>query len=82
MEPRVVIDREGRPLGEDGGRRFRPDQFVIPHSIADKQDNNDIADRNNWRIKVYDTDLNLKKTIVGMHRWVPVSPPSPVSVQR
>jgi hypothetical protein len=56
------------------------DQFIIPHSIAsDRQDNIYVADRNNWRIKVYDTDLNLKKTLVGMGSpWgVCVSPGTP-----
>jgi hypothetical protein len=42
-------------------------QFVIPHSIAaDKQDNIYVADRNNYRIQVYDDDLNFKKTLMGM----------------
>ncbi|MEI6667292.1 MAG: 6-bladed beta-propeller [Acidobacteriota bacterium] len=57
-----------------------PDQFVIPHSIAsDKQDNIYVADRNNWRIQVYDSDLNLKKSLVGMASpWgVCVTPGSP-----
>ncbi len=57
-----------------------PDQFVIPHSIAsDRQDNIYVADRNNWRIQVYDSDLNLKKTLAGMASpWgICVTPGSP-----
>jgi NHL repeat len=56
------------------------DQFIIPHSItSDAQDNIYVADRNNWRIKVFDSDLNLKHTWTGMGSpWgVCVSPGSP-----
>lgn len=56
------------------------DQFKIPHSVAtDRQDTLYVADRNNSRIQVYDTDLNYKKTYTGMGApWgVCVSPGSP-----
>ena len=63
----VKIAKGGHWVKTVGTYGSGPDQFVIPHSIAsDKQDNIYVADRNNWRIQVYDTDLNLKKTIVGM----------------
>lgn len=56
------------------------DQFNIPHGIAaDNQDNLYVADRNNHRIQVYDTELNYKKTFTGMGApWsVCVTPGSP-----
>ena len=76
----VKMTKGGHWLKWVGTYGSGPDQFVIPHSIAsDTQDNIYVADRNNWRIKVYDTDLNLKKTIVGMGApWgICVSPGSP-----
>ena len=76
----VKIAKGGHWVKTVGTYGSGPDQFVIPHSIAsDKQDNIYVADRNNWRIQVYDTDLNLKKTIVGMGSpWgICVTPGSP-----
>ena len=76
----VKIAKGGHWLKTVGTYGSGPDQFVIPHSIAsDRQDNIYVADRNNWRIQVYDTDLNLKKSLVGMGSpWgICVSPGSP-----
>jgi DNA-binding beta-propeller fold protein YncE len=76
----VKITKGGHWLKTVGTYGSGPDQFIIPHSIvADKQDNIYVADRNNWRIKVYDTDLNLKKTYTGMGSpWgICVSPGTP-----
>lgn len=55
-------------------------QFHIPHSIAcDNQDTIYVADRNNNRIQVYDTDLNYLRTYTGMGSpWgISISPSSP-----
>jgi len=56
------------------------DQFIIPHGIAaDAQDTIYVADRNNRRIQVYDSDLNYKRTITGMGSpWsICITPGSP-----
>jgi hypothetical protein len=43
------------------------DQFNTPHSVAvDNQNTVYVADRNNFRIQVYDSDLNFKASWTGM----------------
>jgi sugar lactone lactonase YvrE len=60
----VKIRKDGTWVKVVGTRGSGPDQFNTPHGIAsDANDNIYVADRGNRRIKLYDTDLNLKKTI-------------------
>ena len=76
----VKMTPGGHWLKEVGTYGRGQDQFIIPHSIvADAEDNLYVADRNNSRIQVYDTDLNYKKTYTGMGSpWgICVSPGSP-----
>ena len=76
----VKITPGGHWLKTVGTYGTGQDQFRIPHSIAaDAQDTIYVADRNNSRIQVYDTELNYKKTYTGMGSpWgICVSPGSP-----
>jgi hypothetical protein len=76
----VKIAKGGHWVKTVGTYGSGQDQFVIPHSIAsDSEDNIYVADRNNWRIQVYDSDLNFKKTFTGMGSpWgICVTPGSP-----
>ena len=76
----VKITPGGHWLKTVGTYGTDQDQFRIPHSIAaDGQDNIYVADRNNSRIQVYDTELNYKRTYTGMGSpWgICVSPGSP-----
>jgi hypothetical protein len=76
----VKITAGGHWLKTVGTYGKGQDQFIIPHSVAmDTQDNLYVADRNNSRIQVYDTDLNYKTTYTGMGSpWgICVSPGSP-----
>ncbi len=76
----VKITPGGHWLKTVGTYGTGQDQFRVPHSMAtDAQDNIYVADRNNSRIQVYDTELNYKATYTGMGApWgVCVSPGSP-----
>jgi hypothetical protein len=76
----VKIAKGGHWVKTVGTYGSGQDQFIIPHSIAaDSEDNIYVADRNNWRIQVYDSDLNFKKTFTGMGSpWgICVTPGSP-----
>ena len=76
----VKITPGGHWLKTIGTYGSGQDQFKVPHSVAtDAQDNLYVADRNNSRIQVYDTQLNYKKTYTGIGApWgVCVSPGSP-----
>ncbi len=69
--------KDGTWVKSVGTRGAGPDQFNTPHGItSDANDNIYVADRGNRRIKVYDTDLNLKTmfTNVGAPWSVCVSP--------
>ena len=72
----VKIAPDGTWLKVVGTYGSGQDQFNTPHSIAYADGNIYVADRGNYRIQVYDTDLNYKKTItgVGMPWAVCVSP--------
>ena len=55
----VGLARTGRPAREQN-----PGQFNTPHNIAvDRQNNVYVADRNNRRIQVFDTDGNFRRFI-------------------
>jgi hypothetical protein len=76
----VKITPGGHWLKTVGTYGTAQDQFRVPHSMAtDAQDNVYVADRNNSRIQVYDTELNYKATYTGMGSpWgICVSPGSP-----
>ena len=76
----VKISPEGKWLKTVGTWGKGQDQFNLLHSIAaDAADNIYIADRSNWRIQVYDNDLNYQRTITGVGSpWsVCISPGSP-----
>jgi hypothetical protein len=73
----VKISPEGFWLKAVGTYGSGQDQFNTPHGIAaDGEGNIYVADRANWRIQVYDYNLNYKKTItgVGMPWTVQVTP--------
>jgi sugar lactone lactonase YvrE len=73
----VKLSKEGAWLKETGTRGAGPDQFNTVHAItADVRGNLYVGDRGNRRIKVYDTDLNLKAmfTNVGAPWSVCVTP--------
>jgi sugar lactone lactonase YvrE len=63
----VKISKDGvwqKAVGTHGSGQ---DQFSTPHGIAtDPQGNVYVADRGNFRIQIYDTDLNYKKTYGGV----------------
>jgi hypothetical protein len=76
----VKISPDGKWLKTVGTWGEGQDQFHTVHSVCvDSQDNVYVADRENWRIQVYDTDLNFKRTIdkVSMPWSVCVNPGSP-----
>jgi DNA-binding beta-propeller fold protein YncE len=57
----VKLSKDGAWLKETGTRGSGPDQFNTVHAItADAKGNIYVGDRGNRRIKVYDTELNLK----------------------
>jgi NHL repeat len=63
----VKISNEGVWLKAVGTYGSGQDQFNTPHGIAtDGKGNIYVADRGNFRIQVYDYDLNYKKTITGV----------------
>jgi hypothetical protein len=64
----VKLAKDGTWIKSVGTRGSGPNQFNTVHSIAvDPQQNLVyVADRGNFRIQVYDTDLNFKKTITGI----------------
>lgn len=78
VDSRIVkISPEGEWLKAVGTYGNGVNQFNTPHGIAaDDQGNIYVADRANWRIQVYDYNLNYKKTItgVGMPWTVQVTP--------
>ena len=63
----VKISPDGhwlKMVGTNGGGQ---DQFKTPHSIAvDAQNNVYVADRGNFRIQVYDDNLNYERSITGI----------------
>jgi NHL repeat len=76
----VKITPGGHWVKEVGTYGTGQDQFRIPHSIAaDAHDTIYVADRNNSRIQVYDSDLNFKKSYTGVGSpWgICVTPGSP-----
>jgi hypothetical protein len=73
----VKLDKDGTWLKETGTRGSGPDQFNTVHAITtDAKDTVYVADRSNRRIKVYDSELNLKTmyTNVGAPWSVCVTP--------
>jgi NHL repeat len=64
----VKISKDGNWVKAVGTHGNGDNQFSTPHGIAvdAKEGLVYVADRGNWRIQVYDTDLNFKKTIEGM----------------
>ena len=64
----VKLGKDGTWIKSIGTRGSGPNQFNTVHGIAvDSQQNLVyVADRGNFRIQVYDTDLNFKKTITGI----------------
>jgi NHL repeat-containing protein len=58
----VKYDKDGRYIKEVGTRGTQPTQMNIPHSItSDAKGNIYVADRQNRRIQVFDSDLKLLK---------------------
>lgn len=63
----VKISPDGHWLKMVGTFGKGQDQFNTPHSIAvDAQNNVYVADRGNFRIQVYDDNLNYLRTITGI----------------
>lgn len=63
----VKISPDGHWLKMLGTYGSGQDQFKTPHSIVvDDQNNVYVADRGNFRIQVYDDNLNFERTITGM----------------
>jgi hypothetical protein len=63
----VKISPDGHWLKMLGTFGSGPDQFNTPHTIAvDAKNNVYVGDRGNFRIQVYDADLNYKRTITGI----------------
>lgn len=63
----VKISPDGHWLKMVGTFGKGQDQFNTPHSIAvDSQNNVYVADRGNFRIQVYDDNLNFVKSITGI----------------
>lgn len=63
----VKVNRDGSWGKAVGTRGAGPDQFNTVHAIAsDARNNIYVGDRGNRRIKVYDTDLNLKTMITNV----------------
>jgi NHL repeat len=76
----VKITPGGHWLKTVGTYGTGQDQFRVPHSIVtDIHDNVYVADRNNSRIQVYDTELNYQKTLTGVGSpWgICISPGTP-----
>ncbi|MGH6828521.1 MAG: peptidyl-alpha-hydroxyglycine alpha-amidating lyase family protein [Rhizomicrobium sp.] len=63
----VKISPDGHWLKMVGTNGSGQDQFKTPHAIAvDAQNNVYVADRGNFRIQVYDDNLNYERTITGI----------------
>ena len=63
----VKISPDGHWLKMLGTYGSGQDQFKTPHSIAvDAQSNVYVADRGNFRIQVYDDNLNFERSITGI----------------
>jgi NHL repeat len=64
----VKISKDGNWVKAVGTHGNGDNQFSTPHGIAvdAKEGLVYVADRGNWRIQVYDTDLNFKQTMEGM----------------
>src|SRR6187401_3080551 len=64
----VKLGKDGSWIKTVGTRGSGPNQFNTVHGIAvdAQQGLVYVADRGNFRIQVYDTDLNFKKTITGI----------------
>jgi hypothetical protein len=64
----VKLGKDGSWIKAVGTRGSGPNQFNTVHAIAvdAQQSLVYVADRGNFRIQVYDTDLNFKKTITGI----------------
>ncbi len=64
----VKLGKDGTWIKSVGTRGNGPNQFNTVHAIAvdAQQGLVYVADRGNFRIQVYDTDLNFKKTITGI----------------
>jgi hypothetical protein len=63
----VKIAKDGTWVKAVGTHGSGDNQFSTPHGIAsDAQGNIYVADRGNFRIQVYDYDLNFKKSIGGV----------------
>ena len=64
----VKLSKDGAWIKAVGTRGSGPDQFNTVHGIAVDAEQKlvYVADRGNFRIQVYDTDLNFKKTITGI----------------
>lgn len=76
----VKISPDGKWVKTVGTFGSGMNQFHTPHALCtDSHDNIYVADRGNFRIQVYDTDLNFKRTIdhVGMPWTVFCNPGSP-----
>ena len=73
----VKIAKDGTWVKSVGTRGSGPLQFSTPHSIdVDPDGNVYVADRGNFRIQIYDYDLNHKEDITGIGapwsvRWTP-----------
>ena len=63
----VKISPDGHWLKAVGTNGKGDNQFSTPHTIAtDAQDNVYVGDRGNFRIQVYDDNMNFKKSITGI----------------
>jgi hypothetical protein len=63
----VKISKDGHWLKAVGTYGRGQDQFNTPHTIAvDAQNNVYVGDRGNFRIQVYDDNLNFVKSITGV----------------
>jgi DNA-binding beta-propeller fold protein YncE len=63
----VKISPDGHWLKMLGTNGTGQDQFRTPHTIAvDAQNNVYVGDRGNFRIQVYDDNLNYERTITGI----------------
>ena len=75
----VKISPDGHWLKMLGTNGTGQDQFRTPHTIAvDAQNNVYVGDRGNFRIQVYDNNLNYQRTITGIGApWALSSPTHP-----
>lgn len=64
-EPRVLkFDPQGNFIKQWGSRGSEPGQFLVAHAIQiDDQDNIYVADRENFRIQIFDTEGNYQKEL-------------------